>query len=154
MAQRKIMVPFNFTAQDKKSLEFLIDTYSDRKNAHITLLHVYAPLPNIDSTGSHEMKKMAEGIAYLTGEKRRKEEGLDSAREFLVQNGFESKQIDFIFKEKEKVIADEIIDAVNEGNYNILVLSRQPGKVKRMFARSVHTKLFASLKKVTICIPT
>ncbi len=100
------------------------------------------------------MKKMSQGIAFLTGERKRKEEGLESAREFLMQNGFEDKQVDFIFREKQKVVADEIIDAVNEGGYNILVLSRQPGKVKRMFARSVHTKLFASLKNVTICIST
>lgn len=154
MAQRKILVPFNFTAQEKKSLEFLLDTYADKKDVHITLFHAYAPLPQLHSTGSHEMKKMSQGIAFLTGERKRKEEGLESAREFLMQNGFEDKQVDFIFREKQKVVADEIIDAVNEGGYNILVLSRQPGKVKRMFARSVHTKLFASLKNVTICIPT
>ena len=154
MAQKRILVPFNFTAQEKKSLQFLIETYAGLKDVHITLFHAFAPLPGIDSTGIHEMKKMSEGIAFLSGEKKRKKEGLDSARKFLIQNGFEGKQIDFIFKEKQKVVADEIIDAVNEKDYNILVLSRQPGKVKRMFARSVHTKLFANLVDVTICIPT
>ena len=153
MAQRKILVPFNFTALEKKSLQFIVDTYKKLGGVHITLFHAYDPLPDIDTSGNPEMRKMTQGMAFLSGEKKRKEEGLNNAKDFLVQNGFQFEQVDFIFREKKRVVADEIIDAVKEGNYNILVLSRQPGKVKRLFARSVHEKLLTSLKKVTICIP-
>ena len=61
--------------------------------------------------------------------------------------------MDYIFKAKDRSVADEIMDAVSKGHYRVLVLSRQL-KVSRLFGRSVHTKVLSSLKDITVCIVT
>ena len=58
------------------------------------------------------------------------------------------------YQKEEKPIAEEIISAVSSGHYKVLVLSRQPGKATRLFARSLHSKVLHALKNVTICIAT
>ncbi len=62
--------------------------------------------------------------------------------------------MDVLFRQREKPVAEEILALVAQGAYRVLVLSRQPGKVTRLFAKSVHTKLLSTLKGITICIPT
>lgn len=79
---------------------------------------------------------------------------MKSAKDFLVENGFSESQVSYVFRERHRAIADEIIDQATKGHYHILVLSRQAGKVSRMFARSVHTSILSTLKGVTVCIPT
>ena len=83
-----------------------------------------------------------------------KEIGLKSARESLLRSGFSEDQVDYIFKKRAKSIADEIIETASKGHYTVLVLSRQPGKATRLFARSIHNRVLAALKNVTICIAT
>jgi hypothetical protein len=154
MALQKILVPYNFTAYDHEAMDFLINTYLNREDVQITLFHAYPALPPVDFEANPEMKKMGGGIAFLSDEIRRKEGGIQSARDFLVESGFSSSQVGYVFKEKEKGTAEEIIDLVNKGHYRVLVLSRQAAKVNRMFTRSVHTKILSTLKGVTVCIPT
>jgi hypothetical protein len=153
MALQKILVPYNFTAYDKKAMDFLISTYLTREDVQVTLFHAYTALPPVDLVANPEMKKMGSGMAFLSDEIRRKEGGIQSARDFLVESGFLPSQVGYVFKEREKGIAEEIIDLVNKGHYRVLVLSRQAAKVNRMFTRSVHAKILSTLKGVTVCIP-
>jgi hypothetical protein len=154
MALQKILVPYNFTAYDKKALDFLINTYLKREDVQVTLFQVYAPLPPVDLEANPEMKKMGVGMAFLSEEVRRKEEGMKSAKDFLVENGFSGSQVSYVFRERQKAVADEIIEQATKGHYHVLVLSRQSGKVSRMFARSVHARILSTLRGVTVCIPT
>jgi hypothetical protein len=153
MALQKILVPYNFTAYDHKALDFLINTYLNREEVQITLFHAYTPLPPVDFGASPEIKKMEVGMTFLSEEVRRKEEGMKAAKDFLVENGFSGNQVSYVFKERQRAVADEIIEATTKGHYRVLVLSQQPGKVSRMFARSVHLKVLSTLKGVTVCIP-
>ncbi len=154
MALQKILVPYNFTAYDQKAMDFLINTYLNREDVQITLFHVYAPLPPVDLEANPEMKKMGVGIAFLSEEVRRKEEGMKAAKDFLVENGFSGTRVSYVFRERQGAVADEIIELATKGRYRVLVLSRQAGKVSRMFSRSVHARILSTLKGVTVCIPT
>lgn len=154
MATQKILLPYNFTAYEEKALDFIIKTWANREDVQVTLFNAYTPLPVVDMDASPELGKMRSAMASLSKELREKEEGLRSAKDFLATSGFSGDQIDYIFREREKPVAEEIIDTVNKGHYRILVLSRQPGKVTRLFARSVHNRVLSALKGVTICIPT
>jgi hypothetical protein len=154
MAAQRILVPYNFTAYEEKALDFVIRTYAHRDDVQLTLFNAYTPLPVVDMDASPELTKMRGAMVSLARELKEKEAGLKAAKDFLVQNGFSDDQIDYIFKEREKAVADEIIDTATKGHYRVLVLSRQPGKVSRLFARSVHNKVLISLKDVTVCIPT
>jgi len=154
MALQKILVPYNFTAYDQKAMDFLISTYLSREDIQVTLFHAYAPLPPVDMEANPEMKKMGVGMAFLSDEVQRREEGMKAARDFLVENGFPAAQVSYVFKERQRAVADEIIEMAAKGHYRVLILSRQAGKVSRMFARSVHAKILSTLKGVTVCIPT
>ena len=153
MATQKVLVPYNFTAQEEKTLDFVVGTYANRDDVQITLFNAYTPLPTVDMDASPELSKMRGAMASLSSELREKEAGLKSAKEFLLQNGLRDDQVDYIFKAKDRSVADEIMDAVSKGHYRVLVLSRQL-KVSRLFGRSVHTKVLSSLKDITVCIVT
>lgn len=154
MAVENILVPYAFAPGERKALDFVIRTYANREDVRVTLFHTYVPLPDIDVRGSPVLTKMRSGVDYLSEELREREEGLQSAKEFLVSNGFSEDQVEYVFKKRTKSIAEEIIDTTTKGHYRVLVLSRQPGKAARMFARSVHSRALSALKDVTICLPT
>jgi len=153
MAIEKILIPYNFTAQEEKALDFIARTYANRDDIQVTLFNAYTSLPTVDMQAGPEMAKMKIGLTKLSDEVREKEAGLKSAKEFLVRNGLRDDQVDYIFKEKEKSTADEIIYTVSKQHYRVLVLSRQL-KVGRLFGRSTHTKVLTTLKNVTVCIVT
>jgi len=154
MAEQKILIPYNFTISEGKALDFAIDNFAHRKNVRITLFNAYTPFPEIDLTASPELRKIERGIAFLADEVKKKEEGLISARRHLLQNGFSDDQVDYVFKKKEKSIAEEIVDQILKGHFRMLVLSHQAGKVTRLFTRSVHDKVLSVLKDITVCIAT
>ena len=154
MAIQKILLPYNFTPDEERVLRFVIYTLARKKDVKITLFHAYTPLPEIDFKGSPVLAKMKVPIQSLTEALREKKKGLESARQYLLENGFTEDKVDYIFKKREKSVVDEIIETVKRGRYRGLVLGRRPGKVKRMFARSVHEKVLSTLKDVTVCIVT
>lgn len=152
MPTTRILVPCNFTVNDEKALSFVINTFSNREDIRITLFYAYTPVPDLDMASSPVLKQMRDAILSRSAELSEKEAGLQSAKKFLLGNGFSDDQVDYIFKERHKPIADEIIATASSGQYSILVLSRQPGKVSRLFARSVHSRALSVLKDITVCI--
>ena len=154
MAEQKILIPYNFTISESKALDFVLDTFAHREDVKITLFYAYTPLPEIDMKASPELRKIKSGIAFLAEEFKKKEDGLISAKRHLLQNGFLDDQVDYVFKKKEKSIAEEITDQVSKGHYRMLILSHQGGKVTRLFARSVHSRVLSVLRDVTVCIAT
>jgi hypothetical protein len=153
MAIQKILVPYNFTAHEEKTLDFITRTYANRDDIQVTLFNAYTSLPTVDMQAGPEMAKMKIGLARLSDEVREKEIGLKSAKEFLVRNGLKDEQVDYIFREREKSVADEIINTVSKHHYRVLILSRQL-KVRGLFGRSISTKVLTTLKDVTVCIVT
>lgn len=152
MRTQKILVPYNFTVYDEKALDFLIRTFANREDVHVTLFHTYIPLPGIDPDASPVMDKMKRGITFLIKELNEKEEGLKARRNLLLQEGFSKDQVDYIFKERKKSVADEIIETISKDHYRILIMSRLQGKTGRLFARSVHDKVLAVFKDITVCL--
>lgn len=154
MAATKVLVPYNFATQEEKALDFVVNTFSHVKEAKITLFNAYPALPSVDMSASPELSKMKAPIASLSKELAEREEALKSVRQHLIDNGFEPDRVDYIFKERKKSVTEEIADIVTNGHYRVVVLSRQPVKVTRLFSKGVHAKLLSSLRNVTICIAT
>jgi hypothetical protein len=153
MISPRILLPYNFTIYDEKALGFVIKTFANQKDAKITLFYTYTPLPELDME-SPVLKQMKGAVRSLSQELNEKEIGLKAARETLLRSGFSGDQVDYIFKKRMKSIADEIIDSASKGHYTVLVLSLQPGRATRLFARSIHNRVLGALKNVTICIAT
>lgn len=154
MAEQKILIPYNFTAHDQKALNFVINAFANRKEVRVTLFTTYVPLPKIDIEANPEMQKTRSSMIFLNQELKDKEAGLQSVKAYLLEHGFSDDQVDYIFKERQMSIADEIVETASKGQYGVLVLGRQPGKTIRLFARSVPNRLLSALRDVTICIAT
>ncbi|NNG02010.1 MAG: universal stress protein [Desulfobacteraceae bacterium] len=152
MDNPRILLPYNFSITDKKGLNFLISTYAHRTDLLITLFYAYTPLPELDVRSNPELLKMMEGVTYLSTELNEKEKGLQDARLMLVENGIHETCVDYYFKKKIRSTSDEIIDAVKNRGYNVLVLSGKPGRRTQFFTRAIHTKVLSVLNKVTVCI--
>ena len=154
MEKQKVLILYSFTNYDKKSLDFVVRTFAENKNVEITLFNAYIPLPKLDLKESTVMEKLKGNLNYLSSKIHDQEQGLKSVKHQLVLSGFSDDQVGYIFKEKEKDMALELKDVIEEGGYSVLVLSRQAGKVSRLFVQGIHDKILSSAKDVTICIAT
>lgn len=152
MTEQKILLPYNFTAYDKKALDFVICTFSNRKDVEITLFNAYTPVPEIDVRGSPVMEKLQHNLTYLSQKIKEHEAALKAAQQTLIQNGFSGLQVKIIFKPRQKDIAGELIDLVWKDQYNVMVIHHKPGKVTRFFTKSIFYKVVNSLKDTTVCI--
>ena len=154
METQKVLVPYNFTEIDQRALDFVVGTYGNREGGAVTLLHIYVPLPKIETESTTVMGRLTSSMHYLAGELTEKEKELNKAKQYLLERGFSEAQVNHIFKPRSKSIADEIIEIVKNDHYNVVVLNCRPYRITRAFAQSVHNKVIDSLRNVTVCIVT
>ena len=148
----KILLPYNFTSYDKKALDFVCQTFSDKKGAEVTLFNAYTPAPTIEMRGSPIMEQMKDNLSYLSQRVKEQEDALHVIKNHLLGKGFSEDHIDIVFEPKNRDVAGDIIDLAQDGRFNVVVLNRKPGKIARFFAGSVSSKVVAALKNVTVCI--
>ena len=89
MAGTWILVPYNFTDYDEKALHYVIRTFADQKAVHVSLLHAYTPLPELDGYSHASLGRLKTTMASMWTEIREKEKELKRVREDLVANGFQ-----------------------------------------------------------------
>ena len=152
MAIQKILLPYNFTSYDKKALDFVIQTYANQKDVEITLFNAYKPVPEIEMRTSPIMEKMRGNLGFLLQKIKEQEEELNIVRKNLLEKGFSENRIHTIFEPKKKDVAGEILDLALNGQFDVVVLNRKPGKIARFFTGSVFTKVVTALKETTVCI--
>ena len=148
----KILLPYNFTSYDKKALDFVCRTFSDKKEAEVTLFNAYTPAPIIEMRGSPIMEQMKDTLSYLSQRVKEQEDALKTIKNHLLGKGFSEDNIDIVFEPKKRDVAGDIIDLTQDGQFNVVVLNRKPGKIARFFAGSVSSKVVAALKDTTVCI--
>ena len=152
MTYLKILLPFNFTAHDDKALDFAIRTYAGHEDAHITLFNAHTPAPDIDMRSDPVMERMRSHLDYLSKQIYDQEDALKKAIEKLLQNGFSSDQVRYVFEPLKKDIAGDIIDQVFMGKFDVVILNRKPAKITRFFTRSVFFKVISTVINVTVCV--
>jgi len=154
MATQKILLPYNFTEMDKKAVEFVVKIFGKTKDCKITLLHVYTPLPNVETDSSTVMGRLSASMQFLSQQQREKEAALLEVKEHFKERGFAEAQLDHIFKSRSRPLAEEIIDTTTGGRFDVIVLNSRPYRITRLFIQSVHNKVITALKNVVICIVT
>ncbi len=154
MATPAILIPYNFTKIDQKAIGFTVDTFGHRPITKITLFHIYIPLPQIETSSSTVMGRLSSSMHYLHSELKEKEEAIKQVRTTLLDKGFSELQVDYVFRPRSKQVAEEIIETAASGRYNVIVLSYRPYRITRSFVQSVHNKVIAALRDVTVCIVT
>ncbi len=149
---RKILLPYDFTSYNQKALDFVVETFGNQQDKHVTLFHAYAQLPEVDLKANPEMMKLRSPMISWSQELREKEAELHSIMRDLLQRGFQGEQLNCVFKQRQKTASDAIIKMVKNEGYHIVVLTRTPGKLLRLLDRGVSSRVISSLKDVTVCV--
>ena len=152
MAAQRILLPYNFSANDQKSLDFIIKTFGRQEEVDITIFHAFTPISEVESDDQSATAKLKRRLSYLTQELTEREIALQELRSQLISSGFDRDRVRYVFKSRKKEIAAAIIDEVEENEYDIVVLNHKPGKVSRFFTGSVFIKVVTALKDTTICV--
>jgi hypothetical protein len=152
MATQKILLPYNFTSYDQKALDFVIRTFANRKDVEVTLFNAYVPLPEIDMRASPIMEKVTSNLHYISQRINEQETELKAVVKTLLGRGFSETQIKTIFAPQQKDVADDIIKHVVNGQFDVVVLNRNPSKIISFFTGSAFNKIVKALKDITVCI--
>ena len=153
MAAQRILLPYNFSPNDQKALTFVIKTFGSQQDIDLTIFHAFTPLSEIDAADQQSAgAKLKRRLSYLTQELTEREIALQELRTQFINAGFDRDHVRYVFKSRKKEIAAAIIDQVEEGQYDIIVLNHKPGKVTRFFTGSVYIKVVTALKDTTICV--
>ena len=152
MAAQKILLPYNFTTLDQKALAFANSTFGHLEEVEITLFHAYTPLPEIEAESTSVMGKLKGDLGYLSQKIMQQETELNAVKEKLLQSGFAQNRVHTVFKPRKKDIAAEIIEAVTNDRFNVVIINHKSGKASRFFTGSVFSKVVSALKDITVCI--
>jgi nucleotide-binding universal stress UspA family protein len=154
MSIQKLLVPYNFTSHDQKSLDFVIRHFAHQGNIEVTLFSVYSPIPEIKSVGSPIMEQMKRNLIYLSQKNNELEAALVEAQSTLIKGGFPQSQVKYSFTPRKTDIANEIIRMVRKENFNLVVVNHKPGKATHLFTGNVFSKVVNALKNTVICVVT
>jgi nucleotide-binding universal stress UspA family protein len=152
MSTLKILVPYNFTGNDDKAIDFVIDSFRRSPDAEITLFHTYAPLPKLDISDKTVMARVSANLTYLQQKISELEEALTRAGDRLIAAGFDKERVHSIFKPRHTEPAQEIIEQANKGHYTTIVLNHHPSKVRKFFTTSISKKVAKALMHMELHI--
>ncbi len=150
MQAKKILVPYNFTGNDQKALDFVIQRYGQDTNVEITLFHAYTPVPKLDVSDKTVMTRINSNLTYLYQKISELEIELDKVRERLLRAGFAGEKIRVEFKPSRGNLSQEIINQVKSGGFATIVMNHNPSKMKGFFTMSTSKKIMKSLPGVGI----
>jgi len=150
MDGQKILVPYNFTRSDEKSLEFVIQRYGQAKDVEITLFHAYVPVPDIDISDKTVMNLMASNLSYLRQKINELQAELEKAGQRLVYAGFPPEKVRCEFMPLKDDVAQEIIRQARSGGFANIILNHNPSKIKGFFTMSTSKKIMKTLPGIGI----
>jgi hypothetical protein len=145
MAALKILMPYNFTTNDKKAIDYVIESFVHVKDADITLFHTYTPVPDIEVSDKTVMARISGNITYLQQKIYDLEQAIKDAAGRLVEAGFPEKNVHYIFKPRHKETSQEIIQQALQGDFAVVILNHNPHKIKRFFTHSISKRVSKAL---------
>jgi hypothetical protein len=145
MPNFKILVPYNFTGNDEKAIDLVIESFSRNPDAEVTLFHTYVPLPDIEVSDKTVMARLVGNLAYLRQKISDLEQVITAAGERLVEAGFAKEKVNVIYQSRQKDTAQEIIDQAIKGEYAAIVLNNNPSKIRKYFTTSISKKVAKAL---------
>lgn len=152
MATKKILVPYNFTRNDEKAIDFVIDSFGRSADAKITLFHTYVPLPKVEISDKTVMTRLSANLNYLMQKISEREQALAAAAERLVSAGIAKENVTWVFKARQREPAQEIIDQADKGQHTTIILNHHPSKVRKFFTTSTAKKVAKALMHLELHI--
>jgi len=140
-----ILISFNDSVSSRAALDFFIRLAFCREDAHITLLHILRK-----PTASEELM----GKKFTREQPARFKAVLEKARDQLVENGFDPKNIEIeLATESYATISDGIIDHCKKKNHDLVVIGRKRmSKAEEFVLGDVSMKLIRTLEGTAILV--
>ena len=154
MTKQKVLLPYNFTDNDQKALDFVARMFAPQEDAEIVLFNAYTQAPEIETRNNPIMEKMRQNLTYLRQKTNEQEEKLKAVRDSLFEKGFARNRVSYLFKPIKKDISQDIIDLVQGEGFNAVVLNRTSGNIARFFTGNVFEKVVRGVKNVMVLIVT
>ena len=152
MANFKILLPYNFSGQDRKATDFVARVFAGRRDVQVTLFNLTVPPPEVDVRGSPVMGRMKETVGYLSQRIREQEVELEAARSSLLEKGFQEEQVRTAMENRRGEVGAHIADLVSRAGYDLVVLSRSAGRITRYFSSNVHQKVLVAVTNTAVCV--
>ena len=137
----KILIPYNFTPNDEKAIDFVGHRYSEREGVEVTLFHAYTPIPEMDIRDTPIMKKVIHNASVLMLQQDNQRKALETARHRLMNHGIAGHNVQTIFRPVRVDVASDIIRLWQEGKFDVVVLNRNPGNIVNFFSRSISKRI-------------
>ena len=150
MAATKILVPYNFTANDEKAIDLVIQNFSQHPDTRVTLFHVYLPVPNIEVSDRTVMSRISGNLSYLRQKINDLEAEIVKARDRLIDAGFPMEKVNYTFKAQDRDAAQEIIEQAIAGEFTGIVLNRSPASIRKFFTPSVSKRVVRALQHLEL----
>ena len=148
----RIFLPYNFTVQDQKAVDFVTRYFASRDGAAVVVFHAYTPLPDFDIARATIMENMSNNLAYLAHQLKTLETELAVVSAALVAAGFGRAQVKTVFEPLTGDVAATIAKRARQAKSDLVVLSRRAGRITQFFVGSTSTQILASLKGTAVCI--
>ena len=150
MAAKKILVPYNFTANDEKAIDLVIQNFGQHPDTRITLFHVYLPVPNIEINDKTVMSRISGNLSYLRQKINDMEVEIVKARDRLIDAGFPKEKVNYVFKPQDKDAAQEIIEQAYSGAFTDIILNRSPASIRKFFTASISKRVEKALQHLEL----
>ena len=147
-----IFLPYNFTKQDQKAVDFVTRYFASRDNAAVVVFHAYTPLPNFDIARATIMENMRNNLAYLAQQLKTLEAELNEVSETLVAAGFGHARVKTVFEPLSGDLDATIAKKARQAKSDLVVLSRRAGRITEFFVGSTSTRILAALRGTAVCI--
>lgn len=140
-----ILMAFNDSKSSRTALDFLTQVSVCNEQSKITLVHIFRK-----PTGSEEMM----GKKFMQKAPERIKEAMDKARLKLEGAGYPAENIAIQFVEKPySSVAEGIIDQVQTGGYNMVVIGRKRmSKSEEFVLGDPSIKLVRSLSGTAVLV--
>ncbi len=137
----KILIPYNFTENDKKSIGFVCHEYLDKQGAEIILFHAFTPVPWTDTRNNPIMEKLNRPASYLKLQQDEQKKVLEQVKQRLVDHGFDTGSVQCRFVPVKQDVAADIMQLVRAEKCDAVILNRNPGNIVNYFSRSISKRL-------------
>jgi len=152
MAGQRVLLAYNFTPYDQKSLDFAVRTFRGAEDVEITLFNAYTPVPQFDSRETQVLDRVKGNLGYLYQKIEEQKEAIQAAAEALRSRGFQPGQVRCVYRPRQKDVASEIVDYVREERYDVVIVNHKPARITRLFTGNVFNKVVCALQDVTVCV--
>ncbi|WP_373497957.1 universal stress protein [Desulfococcus sp.] len=154
MTKQRVLLPYNFTENDQKAVDFVIRMFAPQEDAEVTLFNAYTSAPEIETRNNPIMEKMRQNLTYLRQKISEQEDKIKAVRDSLFEKGFARNRVSYLFKPIKKDISQDIVDLVQTEGFNVIVLNRTSGSISRFFTGNVFEKVVRGVKNASVLIVT